>query len=295
MGTGHIRIHRMIEDWEWADDCVMFYFWVRILIMANWEDKTWRGELIERGSFVTSLSSLASRLRLSVQQVRTCIERLKSSNQIVVNSTNKRTKITICKYDDYQPRPISEQQTNNKQKNKRITTTKEEYETTDTNVSLFPILEEEKKEERDTTVSPKKPQIDFGYIKRLWNESMTRKVPKVQAISESRKEKIRLRIEEMGGIEQADAILTESFRKINDSEFCNGENDHQWVASFDWFFMNGQNWLKVYEGNYGNKRQVSRLEKSIDIAERAKGLKYLINGTGNEGTDYGFADTPDEQ
>ena len=154
MGTGHIRIHRMIEDWEWADDCVMFYFWVRILIMANWEDKMWHGESVERGSFVTSISSLSGKLRLSVQQVRTCIERLKSSNQIVVSSTNKRTKITICKYDDYQVCATSEQQTNNKRYNKPITTTKEEYNTSDTKVSSYSIQEDKKKKkEEDTVVS----------------------------------------------------------------------------------------------------------------------------------------------
>ena len=79
------------------------------------------------------------------------------------------------------------------------------------------------------------------------------------------------------------------------TDFCNGMNDHNWVASFDWFFSNGQNWLKVYEGNYDNKRQVSRFEQSLDVAERAKGLKNLVYGTGNNGTTNGFADTPDEQ
>ena len=99
----------------------------------------------------------------------------------------------------------------------------------------------------------------------------------------------------MGGWERAQEIIRDCFAKINESDYCNGENNGLWVASFDWFFSNGQNWLKVYEGNYDNKRQVSRFEKTMDVTQKAKSLIGLIYGTGNERTDDCFADTPDEQ
>lgn len=259
MGTGHIKIYRAIDEWEWIDDKTMFYFWIRILLMANWEDKMWQGELVERGSFVTSIYNLASKFRMSIQQVRTCMERLKSSNQIVINSTNKRTKVTICKYEDYQGCATNEKQTNNNRKNKQITTTKKEYNTSDTNVSSYPI-QESLFEEEDTIVSPKKSEIDYNYVKKLWNDSMKRKVPKVTSISKSREEKIRQRIAEMGGWEEAKVVLQECIKKINESEYCNGENDQNWVATFDWFFTNDKNWLKVAEGNYDNRQRKSQLD-----------------------------------
>jgi len=131
---------------------------------------------------------------------------------------------------------------------------------------------------------------------KMWNDCMTRKVPKIKGLSDARKEKIKVRVEEIGGWYSAETVLWSCFCKIDRSDFCNGSNDHQWVASFDWFFMNGQNWLKVFEGNYDNKRQVSRIEQSIDVAQKAKGLIHdFLNDTGNKGTDYCFADTPDEQ
>lgn len=144
MAQGYIKFYRSLEDWEWIDDPVMFYFWGRILLMANWESKRWHGEEVERGSFITSLSNLSERLHLSVQQIRTCLARLQDNKQIVVSATNKRTKITICKYDDYQGCATNEQQTNNKQDNNPTTTTKEVYNTSDTNVSSYYIQEDKK-------------------------------------------------------------------------------------------------------------------------------------------------------
>lgn len=157
------------------------------------------------------------------------------------------------------------------------------------------VTKNEEKKEGDTAVSPKKERVDYNLVKKTWNDSMTRKVPKIQGLSEARKEKVKVRVEEMGGWDEAQAILRDCFKKVNDSDFCNGANDHQWVATFDWFFSNDKNWMKVSEGNYDNKRQTSRFEQSIGVAQRAKNLIGLIYGTGNTGTTDGFADSPDEQ
>jgi len=99
---GWIKIHRSIEEWEWEGDPLMYYFWVRLLIRVNYEDTEWKGMIVPRGSMITSLSNLAHDMHLSVKQVRTYTERLTKRNQIVTQTTNKWTKITICKYEDYQ-------------------------------------------------------------------------------------------------------------------------------------------------------------------------------------------------
>lgn len=298
--TGHIKLHRSIEEWEWIDEPVMFYFWVRILLMANWEDKRWHGEVIERGSFVTSLSGLSERLNLSVQQVRTCISRLQSNKQIVTDSTNKRTKVTICKYEDYQGCATSEQQTNNTQANKPTTTTKEEYNTSDTKVSSYSIQEEKKKKkEEDTPVSSEKAPSDFGFVLKLWNDSASRSIPKVRMLSPARKEKVRLRIKEMGGMDEAKTILSTCFKKISESDFCNGATG-KWVATFDWFFENEKNWLKVLEGNYDNRKEKSQLEiLAENVAKADKYYEQRYRGYGGA-SPYGNQEGsgpygPDEQ
>lgn len=259
MTQGNIRISRSITDWRWYDNPIMVYVWLHLLLMANWRDKEWHDKVIKRGSFVTTLSSLSGQLNLSFQQVRTCLDRLKSGGEIKTTSSNSFTIITICKYDDYQCSITNEQQTNNKP----ITTT-EEYNTSDTKVSSYSIQEEkkEKNKEEDTVVSSEKEHrhsLDFDYILKLWNDSARRSIPKVRSLSKERKEKIKLRVAEMGGWEKARDILSECFVKLGESDFCNGSNGI-WVANIDWFFKNSQNWLKVLEGNYDNRQQKSQLE-----------------------------------
>lgn len=298
--TGYIKLFRSIEEWEWIDDPTMFFFWGRILLMANWEDKRWHGELIERGSFITTLYGLAEYLHLSVQQVRTCLARLKDNKQIEVNSTNKRTKITICKYDSYQGCATNEQQTNNTPRNKPTTQTKKEYNTTDTNVSLYSIQEDKNiKKEKDTNVSSKKENpdsLDYELVMVLWNTSAKRSIPKVKAMSPARKEKVKLRVKEMGGWAKAKETLAECFQKIGESDFCNGATG-KWVATFDWFFENEKNWMKVLEGNYDNRQEKSQLEvlaENIKKADEYYASRYgHSNPYGNPAR--GGEDGPDEQ
>jgi len=307
MKAGYIKIFRSIEDWEWIDDPVMFYFWGRILLMANWEDRRWHGKDVERGSFITSLSSLSEKLGLSVKQVRTCLCRLEKGKQIETNGASDGTKVTICKYDYYQGCEASEGQAKGKPDGKQRAKTKEEYNynTSDTNVSSYSnsIQEEKKKKEEDTGVSSQKEPTPFSFIQKLWNDSMTRtrKIPKVASISQARKDKINLRIGEMGGWESAKGILAECFKKINESDFCNGENDHVWVANIDWFFSNDKNWLKVYEGNYDNRQRKTQLEIMAENFQKASAYyEQRHRGYGDNPSPYGSqagsgSYSPDEQ
>jgi hypothetical protein len=100
--------------------------------MANWEDKKWRGIDVPRWSFITSLHNLSTIIWLSIQELRTSINKLKSTNNITHQPTNKYSIISICKWEEYQSledtstnnithQPTIQQQTDNNQ----ITTTKE--------------------------------------------------------------------------------------------------------------------------------------------------------------------------
>lgn len=113
--TGWIKIYRSLLYWEWADVPEMVALWVRLIIRATHEDSQWHGVTISRGQLVTTTAKLAAESGLSPQQVRTCLDRLKASNQINTQSTNKYTIITICKYEAYQETETTEQQTNGKQ------------------------------------------------------------------------------------------------------------------------------------------------------------------------------------
>ena len=113
--TGWIKIYRSLLYWEWADVPEMVALWVRLIIRATHEDTQWHGVTISRGQLVTTTAKLAAESGLSVKQVRTCLDRLKESGQIVTQTANKYTKITICKYDDYQETEQGEGQTKDNQ------------------------------------------------------------------------------------------------------------------------------------------------------------------------------------
>ncbi|WP_073399815.1 helix-turn-helix domain-containing protein [Bacteroides luti] len=95
--------------------------------------------------------------------------------------------------------------------------------------------------------------LPFKKITELWNETCT-SYAKVLNLSESRKNKIRIRVEEMGGIEKALPVLQQIFTNVQNNLFLKGQNQRGWKASFDWIFENDKNWVKVFEGNYDNDK-----------------------------------------
>lgn len=109
---GWVKIYRSLLDWEWFYDDIMLRGWVYILLRASREDFVWKGIEIKKGQLVTSLSTMARDLRISVQQARRILTTLKSTNEITTKTTNKYTKITICKWGSYQDKKSNNQQAN---------------------------------------------------------------------------------------------------------------------------------------------------------------------------------------
>ena len=139
-----IKLYRKFTEWEWYSDVNCKVVFLHLLLTANWKPKKWQGELIGVGERVIGLNSLADEVGLSLQQVRTALNKLIESDVIKKHSTNKHTVIKICNYEKYQQtnniaepqesqgvedfeesednkRATNEQQTDNKQ----ITTTEE--------------------------------------------------------------------------------------------------------------------------------------------------------------------------
>jgi len=128
MGESWIKLFRKFREWEWYSDINVSRVFLELLLTVNFEDKKWHGIDINRGSIITSISNLALTSKLSAQQVRTSLDKLKSTNEITIKTTNKYTLITINKYNEYQDinKQPNKQITNHQQtNNKQITTTKE--------------------------------------------------------------------------------------------------------------------------------------------------------------------------
>lgn len=110
---GFIKLHRKFIEWEWYTDNNVKILFLHLLLSVNHKDNKWRGQLIKKGSFITSYEKLAIATNLTIQQIRTALNKLKSTGEITYKSTSLNSIITINNWDEYQE--------NNKQNNKQIT------------------------------------------------------------------------------------------------------------------------------------------------------------------------------
>ena len=97
-----IKLDRKILKWEWFDDPYMFKTFVYLLLKANHKNNKWQGIEIKKGQLITSRLKLATALRFSEMKIRTCLNKLKSTNEITIQTTSHYSVITICKYALYQ-------------------------------------------------------------------------------------------------------------------------------------------------------------------------------------------------
>ena len=107
----YIKLFRSVLDWDWWDDVSVKLLWITILLSANWKDKKWRGIVIKKGSFFTSLDHLSKKAGLSVRQTRTALEKLKSTGEVTIETTSHGTLITVEnweKFQGYEPNATSE-------------------------------------------------------------------------------------------------------------------------------------------------------------------------------------------
>ncbi len=129
MGDSYIKILRKLLKWEWFNDSKMVHIFIYLLLSANHTSAKWRGISVERGQLITGLNSIKKSTGLSVRSIRTCIDRLKLTNEITIKSTNKFSIISIVKYDDYQnfdnntTKKTTIKKTNERQSNDNQTTT----------------------------------------------------------------------------------------------------------------------------------------------------------------------------
>ena len=116
---GWIALHRQFTQWEWFDKPEMVQLFIYLLISATHEDTQWRGIEVKRGQIITSLEKISFATSLSVRTIRTCLNRLISTNEITCEATTQYRLITICKYDKYQDLESESDKRNDKQSDKQ--------------------------------------------------------------------------------------------------------------------------------------------------------------------------------
>lgn len=110
-----IKLNRKILDWRWYEDGNTFRVFIHLLLTANVTPQDFRDIKVPRGSVITSYGKLASELGMSVQNVRTALDHLKSTGEVTSKQHSKFSMISIVKYDLYQAKVTGNQQATNKQ------------------------------------------------------------------------------------------------------------------------------------------------------------------------------------
>lgn len=281
---GWIKIHRNITEntMYFSEPFTRMQAWIDLLLVANYRESVIyvRGNKVDvkRGQIAKSQDFFATRWKWSRGKVIRFLDELQKCGQIVQQKSNVITLISVVNYEYYQQDGTTDEpQTDGRQYNRRTADS-----TTDEPQIVQPYerrIKKNKEDNKETSLtrgkenaaavaaptsasdeaeapkpikSEKRENLPFKEIKDMWNEVCTG-YPKLHSLSESRKNKMRNRIAEMGGAEKAIQLLRDIFEKMQRSNFLRGDNRRGWKASFDWVFENDKNWVKVYEGNYDNR------------------------------------------
>jgi hypothetical protein len=121
--SGWIKLHRQILNWEWYSDNNAFRLFMHLLLKANHKDRRFKGIELKAGSVVTSRDILAIETGLSVQQIRTSLDKLKLTNEITSETSSKGTIIQLVNYEKYQI-ATSEATAEQPKNNQQVTTNK---------------------------------------------------------------------------------------------------------------------------------------------------------------------------
>lgn len=126
--SGWIKLHRKLLDWEWYNDLNCRVLFIHCLLLANYDEKKWRGVDVERGSFISSIAILSQSSGLTIRQVRTALTKLKSTGEMTSKGHSEYSVFTVVRYNEYQESdtPKDKPATSKRQaKDKQATTTKE--------------------------------------------------------------------------------------------------------------------------------------------------------------------------
>lgn len=130
---GWIKLYSKFKNWKWYHNQNTKDLFIHCLLSANWKDSKFEDIEIKRGSFITSYKNLSSELNLTIQNLRTALNHLKSTGELTVTKHQKFIVITVNNYNEHQRTNTitNSQLTRYQQAINTILTTIEEYKNID--------------------------------------------------------------------------------------------------------------------------------------------------------------------
>lgn len=137
--NGYIKLYRKLIKWGWYQDSVVKDLFLHFLLTASFKDFEWMGRHLKAGQLIASRKRLSEELNFSERQIRTAMEKLKSTGEVTYETTNKFTIVTVINWEDYQ---INEEMPTKSATNERPTLF---------NKTLFDLIEKLEKSTNETT------------------------------------------------------------------------------------------------------------------------------------------------
>ncbi|MCR5652823.1 MAG: hypothetical protein K6F88_03390 [Ruminococcus sp.] len=122
----YIKLFRNLLNWRWYKDGNTVRLFIHLLLIANISDAAFENITVHRGEVVTSYERLADDLGLSIRNVRTALNHLKSTSEVTSRSTSKYTIISIKNYNEYQ-QVTSEMTSDRQTSDKQVTSDRQQY------------------------------------------------------------------------------------------------------------------------------------------------------------------------
>ena len=242
-----------------------------------------KGEiLLQRGELSYSIRYLAKRWSVSVRHCRTVLNTFVREGRISVRIVNGINVINIVNYNLYQGDLFDV-----KSDTTTDTTSDTTSDTNNKNIINKNIINKNniKKISANADIKESRIQneIDFEKLCELWNQQMIDNnctIPQIQRITDRRKQAVLSRLREFS----KDDIL-KVIENCARSDFLNGRNNRNFIASFDWAFL-PNNFIKILEGNYNNKIQINpNFQNGLQTGLQANTDKYFLR-RGIEPKDY---------
>ncbi len=96
---GFVKFPSNLDEWAWFNDNNTLAVYIRLMLGAAWKNREYKTVHLNRGQIATTLPQIAEQSNLTVQQVRTILDRLKATGKITVERTSNFSIITLVEYD----------------------------------------------------------------------------------------------------------------------------------------------------------------------------------------------------
>ncbi len=276
-----VKLYRKIEDWRWYKDAITFHLFIHLLLNVNYCPSANGENILGRGQIMVTRRSLTESTNISDRSIRTCIEKLQKSKEILISqkATNRPHIITICNYDSYQSgfapsntqltynqhtanmQPTHDQQTDNIQvttyKNIRNKEIKKNISSTSARareVENFEVLDGKEEKENQQKKARKESFLELLEQDELWLGAIARK------FSLARVELVKCRLEDF----DLDMI-------------CRGKTTHTDIQDYkshfvDWLYKNNSATSKS-NNQYGVSKQ-DKQNGSRFVPKSSEGAVY---------------------